>query len=98
MVVVADVEGKCEYVCLQTAVHVRTKDKRLVKYRLAKFQRSNQDTCLNQKPIVEVGMDIKPGMVIADGAATKSGELAVGRNLLVASCQGKATTLKTPSL
>lgn len=83
MVVVADVEGKCEYVSA-TAVHVRTKDKRLVKYRLAKFQRSNQDTCLNQKPIVEVGMDIKPGMVIADGAATKSGELAVGRNLLVA--------------
>ncbi len=83
MVVVADVEGKCEYVSA-TAVHVRTKDKRLVKYRLAKFQRSNQDTCLNQKPIVEVGMDIRPGMVIADGAATKSGELAVGRNLLVA--------------
>ncbi len=83
MVVVADVEGKCEYVSA-TAIHVRTKDKRLVKYRLSKFQRSNQDTCLNQKPIVEVGENIKPGMVIADGAATKRGELAVGRNLLVA--------------
>jgi DNA-directed RNA polymerase subunit beta len=83
MVVVADIEGKVEYVSA-TAIHVRTKDKRLVKYRLSKFQRSNQDTCLNQKPIVEVGQDVKPGMVIADGAATKSGELAVGRNLLVA--------------
>ncbi len=82
MVVVADVEGKVEYVTAN-AVHVRTKDKRLVKYRLSKFQRSNQDTCLNQKPIVTVGENVKPGQVIADGAATNTGELAVGRNLLV---------------
>ncbi len=54
MVVLADVEGKVEYVTAN-AVHVRTNDKRLVKYRLSKFQRSNQDTCLNQKPIVKVG-------------------------------------------
>ncbi|MBC8000699.1 MAG: DNA-directed RNA polymerase subunit beta [Leptolyngbya sp.] len=83
MVVVADLEGVVEYVSA-TAIHVRAKDKRLVKFRLSKFQRSNQDTCLNQKPIVEVGDKVKPGMVIADGAATKGGELAVGRNLLVA--------------
>jgi DNA-directed RNA polymerase subunit beta len=83
MVIVADVEGKVEYVSAN-AIHVRTKDKRLVKYKLAKFQRSNQDTCLNQKPIVEVGDNVKPGQIVADGAATKSGELAVGRNLLVA--------------
>lgn len=83
MVVVADVEGKVEYVSAN-AVHVRTKDKRLVKYVLAKFQRSNQDTCLNQKPIVNVGDSIVPGQIIADGAATSGGELAVGRNLLVA--------------
>ena len=83
MVIVADVEGKVEYVSA-TSIHVRTKDKRLVKYRLSKFQRSNQDTCLNQKPVVRVGDNVKPGEVIADGAATNTGELSVGRNLLVA--------------
>jgi DNA-directed RNA polymerase subunit beta len=83
MVVVSEIDGKVEYVTAST-IHVRTKDKRLVKFRLSKFQRSNQDTCLNQKPIVEVGDTIKPGQIIADGAATNSGELAVGRNLLVA--------------
>lgn len=83
MVIVSDVEGKVEYVTAN-AIHVRTKDKRLVKYRLNKFQRSNQDTCLNQKPIVRVGDEVNPGEVIADGAATHGGELAVGRNLLVA--------------
>jgi DNA-directed RNA polymerase subunit beta len=83
MVIVADVDGKCEYASA-TSIHVRTKDKRLVKYKLAKFQRSNQDTCLNQKPIVRPGDDVKVGDVIADGAATNTGELAVGRNLLVA--------------
>jgi DNA-directed RNA polymerase subunit beta len=82
MVVVSDLEGKVEYVTANS-IHVRTKDKRLVKYKLSKFQRSNQDTCLNQKPIVNVGDTIKPGQIIADGAATNSGELAVGRNLLV---------------
>jgi DNA-directed RNA polymerase subunit beta len=83
MVVVADIEGKVEYVSA-TSVHVRTKDKRLVKYTLSKFQRSNQDTCLNQKPIVNVGDNVVPGQIVADGAATSGGELAVGRNLLVA--------------
>ncbi|MCA9843000.1 MAG: DNA-directed RNA polymerase subunit beta, partial [Cyanobacteria bacterium HKST-UBA03] len=83
MVIVSDIHGKVEYVTAN-AVHIRTEDKRLVKYRLNKFQRSNQDTCLNQKPIVRVGDEVKPGQVIADGAATNGGELAVGRNLLVA--------------
>jgi DNA-directed RNA polymerase subunit beta len=83
MVILSDIEGKVEYVTAN-AIHVRTGDKRLVKYRLNKFQRSNQDTCLNQKPIVNVGDNVEPGQIIADGAATKQGELAVGRNLLVA--------------
>jgi DNA-directed RNA polymerase subunit beta len=83
MVIVSDIEGKVEYVTAN-AIHIRTGDKRLVKYRLNKFQRSNQDTCLNQKPIVNVGDNVEPGQIIADGAATKLGELAVGRNLLVA--------------
>jgi DNA-directed RNA polymerase subunit beta len=83
MVIVADVEGRAEYVSA-TTIHIRTPDKRLVKYKLSKFQRSNQDTCLNQKPIVRAGDEVKPGDVIADGAATNTGELSVGRNLLVA--------------
>ena len=56
----------------------------LVTYRLTKFQRTNQDTCINQKPIVSVGEKIHKGQVIADGAATDGGELALGRNVLVA--------------
>ena len=53
-------------------------------YKLIKFQRSNQDTCVNQKPIIEVGQKVKKGEVIADSSATRNGELALGRNVLVA--------------
>jgi DNA-directed RNA polymerase subunit beta len=53
-------------------------------YPLIKFKRSNQNTCINQKPIVHVGQRIKKGMVIADGPCTEGGELALGRNVLVA--------------
>ena len=53
-------------------------------YNLIKYQRSNQNTCLNQKPIVKVGDKIAKGDVIADGSATDKGELAVGQNVLVA--------------
>ncbi len=53
-------------------------------YNLVKYQRSNQNTCINQKPIVLEGQRVKKGQVIADGPATESGELALGRNVLVA--------------
>ena len=53
-------------------------------YTLAKFQRSNQNTCVNQRPLVVSGQKIKKGEVIADGPATEQGELALGRNILVA--------------
>ena len=53
-------------------------------YNLAKFQRSNQNTCINQKPLVKVGDVIKKGDIIADGPATKLGELALGKNVTVA--------------
>ncbi|MDR1420962.1 MAG: DNA-directed RNA polymerase subunit beta [Treponema sp.] len=52
-------------------------------YRLVKFQRTNQDTCYNQRPIVKTGEKISAGQVIADGPATRNGELALGRNILV---------------
>jgi len=53
-------------------------------YHLVKFKRTNQNTCINQKPIVKVGDRIKAGDVIADGMATEGGELALGKNVLVA--------------
>ena len=52
-------------------------------YTLKKFERSNQGTCLNQRPIVDVGEVIKAGQTIADGPSTKNGELALGRNILI---------------
>ena len=53
-------------------------------YNLSKFKRSNQNTCINQKPLVKVGDKIKKGDIIADGPATKLGELALGKNVTVA--------------
>ncbi|MBN1665223.1 MAG: DNA-directed RNA polymerase subunit beta [Deltaproteobacteria bacterium] len=53
-------------------------------YNLIKYQRSNQDTCFNQKPIVHKGDAVKKGDIIADGPATDNGELALGRNVMVA--------------
>ena len=53
-------------------------------YRLVKFRGLNERTCLNQKPIVAAGQKVKKGQVIADGAATHNGELALGKNLVVA--------------
>lgn len=53
-------------------------------YRLRKFQRSNQSTCINQRPLVKVGDQVAAGDIIADGPSTELGELALGRNVLVA--------------
>jgi DNA-directed RNA polymerase subunit beta len=53
-------------------------------YNLVKYQRSNQNTCVNQRPIVRIGDQVKAGDVIADGPSTEMGELALGRNVLVA--------------
>jgi DNA-directed RNA polymerase subunit beta len=53
-------------------------------YRLRKFQRSNQNTCINQRPLVKVGDTVSKGEVVADGPSTDLGELALGKNILVA--------------
>ena len=53
-------------------------------YNLTKFKRSNQNTCISQKPIVRVGQKVHKGQVLADGPCTELGELALGRNVLVA--------------
>ncbi|MEQ9157626.1 MAG: DNA-directed RNA polymerase subunit beta [Roseovarius sp.] len=53
-------------------------------YRLRKFQRSNQNTCINQRPLVKVGDTVDKGEVVADGPSTEMGELALGKNVVVA--------------
>lgn len=59
-------------------------EKRPTSYRFSKFLRSNQDTCVNQRPIVDLNQAVEPGQVLADGPSSQSGELALGKNLLVA--------------
>ncbi|MBI3039005.1 hypothetical protein HYY75_08150 [bacterium] len=63
---------------------VRLEQESVDVYPLQKFLRSNQGTCINQKPLVKIGDKVKSGMVLADGPATSQGELALGRNVLVA--------------
>ena len=60
------------------------KDANLCTVDLIKYARSNQNTCYNQKVIVKAGDKVEKGQVIADGASTENGELALGKNVLVA--------------
>ena len=83
MVVRAQEAGEVVYVDARRIV-VRNRDGWETEHVLRKFVGLNERTCLNQKPIVEVGQKVKRGQVIADGAGTKDGELALGRNVLVA--------------
>ncbi len=92
----AEDDGVVDYVCADF-VRVRYDDDRTdeerltsfggentVTYPLLKYFRTNQDTCINQKPIVKRGQRVVKGMPLADGASTDQGELALGRNVLVA--------------
>ncbi len=65
-------------------IHIETDAGELDEYRLLKFVRSNQGTCINQRPIVDVGVRVADGQPIADSSSTQQGELALGRNVLVA--------------
>ncbi|MBM4160597.1 MAG: DNA-directed RNA polymerase subunit beta [Ignavibacteria bacterium] len=67
-----------------TEAIISFEDKRRVEYKLTKFFRTNQDTCINQKPLVKGASRVKRGDVLADGCGTSQGELALGRNVLVA--------------
>ncbi|WP_071515209.1 DNA-directed RNA polymerase subunit beta [Geitlerinema sp. PCC 9228] len=82
MVVVSQLEGVVSYVDA-THVTIRADDGQQQTYVLQKYQRSNQDTCLNQRPIVQEGERVVPGQILADGSATEGGELALGHNILV---------------
>ncbi|TLU57323.1 MAG: DNA-directed RNA polymerase subunit beta [Chlorobium sp.] len=59
-------------------------DEGLKTYKLIKFKRSNQDTCISQKPLVRIGQRVEKGSVLADSSSTDNGELALGKNVLVA--------------
>src|SRR6059036_2319098 len=82
-VVVAEAAGTVEEVSADY-VTVGQDDGTKRTYRMAKFRRSNQGTCINQRPIVDEGQKIEAGTVIADGPCTQNGEMALGKNLLVA--------------
>ena len=62
---------------------VRTSKTTTDEYELIKFMRSNQGTCVNQRPIVDKGEQVKKGQVLADGPATKNGEISLGKNALI---------------
>ena len=81
--VIAENDGVVESVDGLT-VKIRREDGNLDTYMLAKFMRSNQGTCINQKPIVELGEIIHKGDIIADGPSMDLGEMALGRNVVVA--------------
>ncbi len=64
-------------------IAIKTDDGKKDVYKLIKYQRSNQSTCLNQRPIVSVGERVRPEQILADGASTSHGELALGKNPLI---------------
>lgn len=82
-VVTAEKAGVIEEVCADY-ITVMADDGTRRTYKLAKFNRSNHGTCINQKPIVNEGDRVEVGQVIADGPCTQNGEMALGKNLLVA--------------
>ncbi|HET6576209.1 MAG TPA: DNA-directed RNA polymerase subunit beta [Fimbriiglobus sp.] len=83
MLVRANDDGTIVYVDAER-IKIEEKDKIVREYVLRKFHGLNERTCLNQKPVVKVGQKVKKGGILADGAATHLGELALGRNVLVA--------------
>src|SRR5438128_713449 len=89
-VIVARRSGTVDFVdsqCIVVRVESETEDGKEMGadiYNMTKFKRSNQNTCINQKPIVRVGQKVHKGQVLGDGPCTELGELALGRNVLVA--------------
>ncbi len=83
VVVLAKNAGTVEYVDSTKIKVIRDSDSGIDEYKLLKFKRSNQGTCINQKPIVCCGERITKGEVIADGPSTDNGEVALGKNLLI---------------
>jgi DNA-directed RNA polymerase subunit beta len=83
VVVIAENSGMVHRVTADQIV-IKTDNGEIESHKLMKFTRSNQGTCMNQKPIVEAAARVEAGDIIADGPSTEMGELALGRNVLVA--------------
>ncbi|KAB8319205.1 DNA-directed RNA polymerase subunit beta [Tolypothrix campylonemoides VB511288] len=84
MVIVSRTDGEVTYLDA-TEIRVRPKPNAPeIRYTISKYHRSNQDTCLNQKPLVYMGERVVAGQVLADGSSTEGGELALGQNIVVA--------------
>ena len=83
VVILAKHAGTIEYVDAERIAIRRDEDNGLDEYKLLKFKRSNQGTCINQRPIVSHGEHVETGEVIADGPSTDLGEIALGKNLLI---------------
>jgi DNA-directed RNA polymerase subunit beta len=84
MVIVSKTDGEITYVDANRIRIKPTNSDQEIEYEVQKYQRSNQDTCLNQRPLVYVGDQVVAGQVIADGSATEGGEIALGQNIVVA--------------
>jgi len=82
-ILIADDDGVVDYVDANQIVLKNNKGRK-IKYQLSKFLRSNQNTCIHQRPLVKVEDTVKKGQILADGYATKEGVLALGKNVLVA--------------
>ena len=82
VVVLAKEDGIVDFVSADTII-IKEKDGNLRTYKLTKFLRSNQGTCINQKPIVKKGEAVEKGDIIADGPSTSQGEIALGKNILI---------------
>ena len=81
--VVAEEDGIVEKVT-GDEIRIRNNKNEIKKYKLLKFKRTNGGTCINQRPIVSVGEKVQKGETIADGPSTENGEMALGRNVLIA--------------
>jgi len=79
---VAKHSGVVKFVAADS-IDIEREDGAIDTYKLSKYQRSNQSNCINQRPIVSIGEQVKEGDVIADGPATDNGELALGKNVLI---------------
>ena len=82
VVMISEYDGTVEKVTANEVVLAKSTGGKKV-YRLTKFMRSNQGTCINQRPLVSKGQEIKKGHIIADGPSTQKGELALGKNPLI---------------
>ena len=83
MVILSITSGKVVYLT-NNIISIKDRENNSLNYYLNKYQRSNQDTCLNQKVLVSLNEKVCPGQIIADGTSTEGGELAVGQNILIA--------------